>query len=73
MHQRKYALKLIFEAGLAGGQLVSTPLETNVKLISTKYDTNSNDNLLHDMGKYQRMVGKLLYLTNTRLDITFVV
>uniref|UniRef100_A0A3Q7HQ83 Reverse transcriptase Ty1/copia-type domain-containing protein n=1 Tax=Solanum lycopersicum TaxID=4081 RepID=A0A3Q7HQ83_SOLLC len=53
MSQRKYALELISEAGLAGAQPVSTPLECNLN--------------------YQRLVGKLLYLTNTRPDIAFTV
>lgn len=73
MHQRKYELELISKVGLASAKLVSTALETNVKLTSADYDSNSNDSLLYDVGKYQRMVEKLLYLTNTRPDIAFVV
>lgn len=37
------------------------------------FATNSNDGLLEDRGIYQRMVGKLLYLTITRPDISYAV
>lgn len=72
-NQRKYALELVSEAGLAGEQPVSTPLECNVKLTSAAYDSNNSDMLFPDVSKYHRMVGKLLYLTNTRPDIAFAV
>ena len=73
MSQRKYALELISEAGLAGAQPVSTPLECNLKLTPADYGGSSDDQLLHDVSSYQRLVGKLLYLTNTRPDIAFTV
>ncbi|XP_015170457.1 uncharacterized mitochondrial protein AtMg00240-like [Solanum tuberosum] len=41
------------------------------KNISTK--TGQSDETLKDPTAYQRLVGKLLYLTMTRLDITFAV
>lgn len=79
MNQRKYALGLVSELGLAGCKPSSTPLEINHKLTSTVFDefigknTNAEDLLLDDFGKYQRLIGKLLYLTMTRPDIAFVV
>lgn len=75
MNQRKYALELVAEAGLGNAKPVMTPLESNVKLTSTKYDedTLSSDVLYEDVGRYQRLVGKLLYLTITRPNIAFVV
>uniref|UniRef100_A0A3Q7FM67 Reverse transcriptase Ty1/copia-type domain-containing protein n=1 Tax=Solanum lycopersicum TaxID=4081 RepID=A0A3Q7FM67_SOLLC len=69
----KYALELIFEAGLAGAQPVFTPLECNIKLTSVTYNTSSDDPIFLDISRYQRMIGKLLYLTNTRPDIAFAV
>uniref|UniRef100_A0A3Q7GWZ2 PPC domain-containing protein n=1 Tax=Solanum lycopersicum TaxID=4081 RepID=A0A3Q7GWZ2_SOLLC len=71
MNQRKYALELLSEAGPAGAQLVFTPLECNVKLTSVAYNTSNVDPLFLDITTYQRMIGKLLYLTNTRPDIPF--
>ncbi|XP_019253805.1 PREDICTED: uncharacterized protein LOC109232486 [Nicotiana attenuata] len=55
---------------------VSCPMEPNVKLTTSKFDTHigtSDDTLLTDLGPYQRLLGKLLYLTVTRPDISFVV
>nr|XP_033512826.1 uncharacterized mitochondrial protein AtMg00810-like isoform X1 [Nicotiana tomentosiformis] len=79
MNQRKYALELVSELGLAGGKPVATPLEFNHKLTSVAFDEFMNkgeastDAQLEDPGSYQRLVGRLLYLTMTRRDIAFVV
>ena len=43
----------------------STPIEVNVSLW---FD---NSNTLDDPEQYKRLIGKLIYLTVTRLDITF--
>ena len=65
--------------GLSGTKPFTTPLETNLKLIFVDYDSiinntpTDNDKLLTDPGKYQRLVGRLLYLTMTRIDIAYVV
>ncbi|XP_019242687.1 PREDICTED: uncharacterized protein LOC109222834, partial [Nicotiana attenuata] len=79
MCQRKYALELLFETGLSGGKPALTPLEFNHKLTSIEFDkvfnkeNLSDDRLLEDRSGYQRIVGRLLYLTMTRPDIAFVV
>ncbi|XP_019242524.1 PREDICTED: uncharacterized protein LOC109232535 [Nicotiana attenuata] len=79
MCQRKYALELISESGLSGAKPAGTHLELNQKLTTTEFDkcfntknTNS-DEVLKNPGTYQRLVGRLLYLTMTRPDIAFVV
>nr|AAU93584.2 Polyprotein, putative [Solanum demissum] len=73
MNQRKYALEMISEVGLAVAKPVLTPLECNMKLTSVEFDQSTTiiDELFMDVNKYQRLVGKLLYLTNTRPYITF--
>nr|XP_016499743.1 PREDICTED: uncharacterized mitochondrial protein AtMg00810-like [Nicotiana tabacum] len=79
MCQRKYALELVSELGLSGGKPVTTPLKFNHKLTSMEFDkiVNKNgsdiDSELEDKGRYQRIVGRLLYLTMTRPDIAFMV
>ncbi|XP_075097846.1 uncharacterized protein LOC142175166 [Nicotiana tabacum] len=55
MSQRKYALELISEMGLAGAKPAGTPLESNLKLTSIEYDTavgasECEDKLIEDIG-----------------------
>ena len=44
---------------------VSTPMEQNLKL------TSNEGSSFEDPTKYRKLVGSLIYLTTTRLDITF--
>ena len=66
MNQRKYALGLVSELGLAGCKLASTPLEFNHKLTSTVFDKctgmNAEDKVLDDYGKYQRLIEQTIVL-----------
>ncbi|XP_055803459.1 secreted RxLR effector protein 161-like [Solanum dulcamara] len=77
--QRKYPLELIAECGLGGAKPAITPLEQNKKLISVKYDEHLShegrvdDQQLQHPKRYQRLIGRLLYLTMTRPDIAFLV
>jgi len=77
IHQRKYTLQLIANMGLAGAKPVSTPMELNLKLTSTDFDAHipstHTDPPLDDPTSYRRLVGRLLYLTTTRPDISFSV
>lgn len=73
--QRKYSLDLLSEVGLTGANPAQTSLESNKKLTTVDYDTlvgNTGDVTLEDVAGYQKMIGKLIYLTITRLDICFV-
>ncbi|GMI75147.1 cysteine-rich RLK (RECEPTOR-like protein kinase) 8 [Hibiscus trionum] len=63
--QRKYVLDLLSEVGLLGCKPAETPMEPNLKLGTDK------DGEEVDRGRYQRLVGKLIYLSHTRPDITF--
>lgn len=76
MHQRKYALKLISDLGLGSSKPMATPIKLNRKLATPDLDTltgDTSDSLLRDVGEYQRLIGSLLYVTLTSLDISFVV
>jgi hypothetical protein len=65
--QRKYTLDILNEAGLLGAKPLSTPMEENIKLLPTAGD------LLRNPSIYRRLVGKLIYLTITRPEITYSV
>jgi len=76
MHQRKYAVELISTLGFTGAKPFQAPMVVNKKLTSLEFDQytqDDNDQLLSDPGEYQRLIGRLLYLTITRPDIAFVV
>ncbi|GMI80712.1 cysteine-rich RLK (RECEPTOR-like protein kinase) 8 [Hibiscus trionum] len=76
LNQRKYALELIEKSGLGGAKPSMTPLEQNRKYTSVEYDEQFEkieDELLQDKSIFQRLIGRLIYLTHTRLDITFAV
>lgn len=67
LNQRKYILDLVDSVGLAGYVPVLTPLLPSTHLSSTK------SHCLSDPDVYRRMVRRLLYLSLTRPDITYVV
>ncbi|RVX09717.1 Retrovirus-related Pol polyprotein from transposon RE2 [Vitis vinifera] len=67
LSQRKYALDILEETGMLDCKLVDTPMDLNVKLVLGQGEP------LGDLGRYRRLVGKLNYLTITRLDISFPV
>ncbi|XP_071741390.1 uncharacterized mitochondrial protein AtMg00810-like [Rutidosis leptorrhynchoides] len=70
LSQRKYCLELLDEFGLIGSKPVGAPLETNVYV---SYVPTQDDSFLVDITKYQQLIGKLIYLTMTRPDISFYV
>ncbi|GJS67326.1 ribonuclease H-like domain-containing protein [Tanacetum coccineum] len=70
LSRRKYCLELLHEYGLLAAKHVDTPLPENTTLNHIESD---EDHLLDNIGNYQKLVGKLIYLTNTRPDISYVV
>ena len=65
--QRKYVLDLLEETGMLGCKPAASPMEQNVDW----WDNATA--LLEDAGLYRRLVGKLIFLTVTRPDISYAV
>ena len=65
--QRKYVLDLLKETGMSGCKPAETPMDA-----TTKLNTHTQGSPV-DKGRYQRLVGKLIYLSHTRPDISFAV
>ncbi|GKC10190.1 ribonuclease H-like domain-containing protein, partial [Tanacetum coccineum] len=70
LNQRKYVLDLLSEYGMLACKPVDTPLLS--KLIISNEATTC-DPVLENITDYQKLMGKLIYLTNTRPDISYVV
>ncbi|GJX29679.1 hypothetical protein Tco_0237758 [Tanacetum coccineum] len=70
MSQRKYCLELLYEYGLLAARPVDITLFENSVLC---FKESENDKYLSDFTSYQKLVGKLIYLTNARPDDSYVV
>ena len=65
--QRKYVLDLLAETGMLDCKPIETPIEMNHKLAIQQDQTPTNKE------RYQRLVGRLIYLSHTRPDIAYAV
>ncbi|GJT89708.1 ribonuclease H-like domain-containing protein [Tanacetum coccineum] len=65
LNQRKYVLDLLSEYGMLACKPAKTPLMSN--------EASDKDPLLENITDYHKLMGKLIYLTNTRPDISYVV
>jgi hypothetical protein len=67
LSQQKYVIDLLTETGMLSCKPVETPMEMNHKLgIFPDQDPTDKD-------RYQRLVGRLIYLSHTRPDIAYAV
>ena len=67
INQHKYILDLLKETRMTGCKASKTPIDPKVKL---KTATTKE---MVDREYYQRLVGRLIYLSHTRSNIAFVV
>ncbi|CAA7043502.1 unnamed protein product [Microthlaspi erraticum] len=66
--QRKYVLELLEDTGLLACKPSSIPMDLSIKLVQ-----DSQEPVIDDVKLYRRLVGKMMYLTITRPDITYAV
>nr|GEV40714.1 ribonuclease H-like domain-containing protein [Tanacetum cinerariifolium] len=70
INKRKYVLDLLSEYGMLACKPAKTPLMS--KLVISN-EASDKDPLLENITDYQKLMGKLIYLINTRLNISYVV
>ncbi|KAJ0565941.1 putative RNA-directed DNA polymerase [Helianthus annuus] len=70
LSQRKYCLELLNEFGYLGCKPVTTPIEQSF-LVTNK--CKNDQKILENVNGFQRLIGKLIYLSLTRPDISYTV
>jgi hypothetical protein len=67
LNQRKYTLELLEDSDVLASKPANTPFNPSIKLSSEGSSPYSDESAC------RRLIGRLLYLTTTRLDIAFSV
>ncbi|CAL1402205.1 unnamed protein product [Linum trigynum] len=67
LSQRKYTLDILRDTGVTASRPSRFPMEQNHTL------TKPTEEVVDDVGSYRRLVGRRLYLTVTRPDISYAV
>ena len=69
--QRKYTSEILEQTGMLGCKPAINPIIQNHKL--TQFEEGSHEEPLRNPTEYRKLVGKLIYLTITRPDISYAV
>ena len=69
LSQRKYVLDILSDSGMLASRPVSTPMNYSTRLTASMGTPLSETSA----SSYRRLIGRLIYLTNTRPDITHAV
>lgn len=67
LNQHKYTIDILTNASISSARLIHTPMEPNI------YLADDGGKLYDDLGYYLCLINHLIYLTITRLDITFTI
>ena len=67
LNQGKYAVEILKRFDMLDCKSMATPMDTNLNLLSNE------SSYLVDVTQYIQIIGSLMYLTNTRPYICFVV
>ncbi|PNX90529.1 putative copia-type protein, partial [Trifolium pratense] len=65
--QRKYTLQLLLDTGFTSAKPAPVPMNPSVHF------NDDDEELLQDVSQYRRLIGRLIYLTISRPDITYAV
>lgn len=68
LNHRKYTMNIIKDVGFEHAKIVAVPIEQNHTLLS-----NTTSPFLFNPASYRRLVGRLIYLTITRPDLSYAV
>ena len=69
LRQGKYTIDILKRFGMLDCKSIATPMDANLKKLR---DSASDSNLI-DSTMYRRLIGSLMYLTNTRPNICFAI
>ena len=69
LSQGKYSIDILKRFGMLDCKSMATPMDANLK----KLRDSISDSDLIDPTMYHQLIGSLMYLTNTRMYICFVV
>ena len=73
MSQIKYTIDLLIETDMLGCRFADTPIEFNSTLGNSDDQVPSDkDQVPSDKDQYQPFMGKLIYLSHTHPNISFV-
>ena len=67
LNKGKYVVEILKIFDMLDCKAMATPMDTNLKLLS-----NESAKLV-DLSQYRQIIGSLMYLTNTKPEICFVV
>ena len=67
LNQGKYAVEVLKRFEMLECKAMATPMDSKLKLLA-----NDSSELM-DVTQYRQIIGSLMYLTNTKLDIYFAV
>lgn len=69
MSQGNYSIEILKRFGMLDCKSMSTPMETNLKKL---HEVATSSDLV-DPTTYEKLIGSLMYLINTRPNICYVV
>ena len=67
LNQRKYVLEILEDTGLMGCKPAKMPMEQNLRI------SKDEGKVLSDPTQHKRLIGRLMYLTLSRPNITYSV